>query len=178
MTYEDLAAPIATAVSLEAAKTFLRIDDEAEDALIIDLIDSATRRVEAHISASLVTRLQRCTTALPKGREVFLNRYPVTAITAVSADGEAVSFSANLKSRPAAIRLTSGQPWRTDYPGRKSVTVEFIAGYGETSDDIPTPLRQAVLLLVAQAYENRSGDGARLPLMADALLSPYRGVRL
>ena len=46
------------------------------------------------------------------------------------------------------------------------------------------PLRQAVLLLLAQSYEYRGQDSAppkvppTVPMMVDALLMPYRGVRL
>ena len=57
--------------------------------------------------------------------------------------------------------------------------VDVLAGFG-TAAEVPVPLRQAVLLLVADAYEHREREAgfARTSLRVDALIGPYRGPRL
>ena len=66
-------------------------------------------------------------------------------------------------------------PTRMDGP----LDIEVEAGFG-TPAEVPTPLRQAVLLLVADAYEHREREVgfARTSLRIDALLGPWRGPRL
>ena len=54
------------------------------------------------------------------------------------------------------------------------VSVIFTAGYGVSTDDIPAPLRQAMLLLVTNAYEHRTDVPETMPLMVDALTMPYK----
>jgi len=55
----------------------------------------------------------------------------------------------------------------------------FDAGYGSAPEDVPMQLRQAVLLLLAQHYEHRDEALNRpVPMLVDALLMPYRTVRL
>ena len=172
MTLTDLSPPPTAAVSLDAAKTFLRVDHPDEDALITDLIDAATLQIEDRCGVSLITRPQRLT-KLPvmtrDGAGVYLNRYPVVSIEAISQDEAALSIETNLKARPAFVCTSP----------RAHVTVDFTAGYGETSADIPTPLRQGMLLLLAHLYEHRAGNiPSGFPMMVDALIQPYRGMRL
>ena len=169
MTLTDLSPPPNPAVSVEAAKVFLRVDHPDEDALIADLIDMATLQVEARCGVSLITRPQRLTKTSTRAG-VYINRYPIHSIEAVTHDGDSLEIDANLRARPARVRTEVTGP----------VTVDFTAGYGEAPDDIPIPLRQGTLLLVAHLYEHRDGTTAPpgFPLMVDALTQPYRGVRL
>jgi len=87
----------------------------------------------------------------------------------VRRDGGLQPLAARLQALPFLGRVAD--------PG--SVTVYFTAGLGETSADIPTPLRQGVLLLLAHLYEHRAGNmPSGFPMMVDALIQPYRGMRL
>jgi uncharacterized phiE125 gp8 family phage protein len=70
-------------------------------------------------------------------------------------------------------------------PGRvgNGIEIAFTSGYGDAAGDVPAPVRQAILLLVAHWYEHRSplevGPQAEPPpRMVGELLSPYRAVRL
>jgi len=44
--------------------------------------------------------------------------------------------------------------------------------------DVPAPITQAILQIVASLYEHRGGDAAPTPDHALALLSPYRILKL
>ena len=58
-----------------------------------------------------------------------------------------------------------------------AVAVAFTAGYGDAKD-VPAPIVQAILQIVASLYEHRGGDAAPTPDTALALLAPYRILHL
>jgi uncharacterized phiE125 gp8 family phage protein len=63
------------------------------------------------------------------------------------------------------------------------VTVTYVAGYGPAGDDVPAAIRHAMLLLIGHWYEHREsvvvgGNPVQVPLAVQALLRPYRRVRL
>ena len=64
------------------------------------------------------------------------------------------------------------------------VIIGFEAGFGPNWSDMPADLAQAVLILAASFYENRSDSGAgtmgqsQLPSAVAALIQRYRTVRL
>ena len=86
----------------------------------------------------------------------------------------------NLRATPANIQKQTLGLWSWhSRPEVTAITVDVIAGYGETPEDIPMPLRQAMLLLIGQGYEHRAGkDMPGIPMMVDALVMPYRSLKL
>lgn len=187
MPITDVTPPADEPISLEYAKTFLRVDTDDDDALITDLIRSARIRVEGMIGGALITRAQRFTSARVRGRGVFINHHPVSGITAIrvlddvgaAVDVPLGSVSINLRCQPPAVSLKSHSSWQGVMSGAAAIEVDLTAGFGDTADDIPMPLRQAVMLVLAQSYEFRGDDNPPpVPMMVDALLMPYRMVRL
>lgn len=183
----DISPPDIEPVSLDYAKTFLRVDTDDDDALITDLIRSARIRIEAMIGGALIERPQRFTTTRVTGRGVFINHQPVREVSAVrliGAAGEVVdvpllSLSVNLRCQPPAISVTPFVNWRGILGNAAAVEIDITAGYGTATDDVPMPLRHAVLLLLAQSYEYRAAEVMPpTPMMVDALLMPYRSIRL
>ncbi len=66
-------------------------------------------------------------------------------------------------------------------PVAGEVEIGFDAGFGAAWGDVPADLAQAVLMLAAYFYENRSDVGAaqgNLPFGVTALIQRYRVVRL
>ena len=59
--------------------------------------------------------------------------------------------------------------------------MRFTAGFGESWEEVPADLRQAVFLLAAHFYENRS-DGRRvagsMPFGVLVLIEAYRTARI
>ena len=70
--------------------------------------------------------------------------------------------------------------WLPAVPDAGFVTVTFAAGFGPAWDSVPADLAQAVLMLAARYYEDRSDDGARhsLPMGVSALIERWRAVRV
>ena len=64
-------------------------------------------------------------------------------------------------------------------PRRGTVTITFLAGFGDAWSQVPADLAQAVILLAARYYDDRSQDGLRhaLPFGVSALIERWRAVR-
>lgn len=194
MRLEDIDPPppdgITEPVTLDYAKTFLRVDGVQDDALIQDLIRSSRMRIEESLRATLITRRRRYESGSVTGQGLFINVSPIQSVDAVYAllsTGEVHPVSLdqldiNLHCTPASVRLKPGARWSASDQTLSMLQIEITSGYGPDGQDVPMPLRQARLLLVAQGFEHRLQTfGARppgLPLMADALLMPYRTLRL
>ncbi|WP_371396211.1 head-tail connector protein [Fretibacter rubidus] len=183
----NITPPAVEPVSLDYAKIFLRVDTDDDDALITDLIRAARIRVEAMIGGALITREMRLTTTRVSGRGVFINHHPITDVTSVAVLDNAgarvnvglENVTVNLRCQPPVVSLSAHNNWQAILSGASAVEIDVVAGHGSMPEDIPMPLRQAVLLILAQSYEFRGDDNAPpVPMMVDALLMPYRMVRL
>ena len=183
----DIAPPEVEPLTLDYAKTFLRVDTDDDDVLITDLIRAARVRVEAMINGSLITRLRRLTTQRFSQSGVCIHHHPVLSVNAIRAaddvgvyvDVTPEEMTLNLRCQPPIITLKDNKVWDSLLSGTAYIDVDFTAGFGIAADDIPMPLRQAVMLLLAQSYEFRGDtDGPPTPMLVDALLMPYRVVRL
>lgn len=183
----DLTPPSVEPIGLAYSKTFLRVDGTDEDTLITDLISTARVQVENILGRTLINRALLYRGPVPNGHCLALPRPPLLAVTRLSVVGEddqiidipTTDYKISTRRDPGEIRLAGNHCWRDYLVGCTTIEIEFRAGYGDTLADIPLPIIQAILLLLAQHYEYR--DGAKhppVPMMVDALLMPYRWVRL
>jgi uncharacterized phiE125 gp8 family phage protein len=183
-----LSGPAAEPITLAQAKAFLRVEHDDDDDVIAALIAGARIHVEAATRRALVTQGWRLTRdAWPDAG--FLAVLPVPLIEVDAArvyrhDGttlaiETDAFALDTVTAPARLIFARGA---LPAPERAfaGIEIDITCGYGEP-DDVPEPLRQAVRLLVAHWYENRSlagGEIAMLPQSVMGLLAPYRVVSL
>ena len=187
MNITDIEAPPIEPITLNTAKEFLRIDHNHEDALIGDFIIAARERVEAMARLSLITRRRSYSTAKSCTSRIVINHGPVKHIHKVSlldgadnaADIPLSELYINKRARPVSLE-TRRRALFSDYASDPAaIVVELEAGYGAAPADVPMQLRQAVLLLLAQHFEHRDDALKRpVPMLVDALLMPYRTVRL
>ena len=81
-------------------------------------------------------------------------------------------------SAPARIALGYGQYWPDTQDVVNSVVVRFTAGYGDAAADVPENLRQAILIMTAELYEQRQQSVAQtlqqVPFTVRALLDTDR----
>ena len=181
----DITPPAIEPVSLARAKLFLRVEHDAEDALIADMIRTARTRVETYLGASLITRQRRIKLDIC-GDKLAINHRPIKSLDAIALikdDGSAETlepdhYQVNLRAQPARVLISSDVLPRTSSQDLYHVEIDITAGYGASETDIPTPLTQAILLLIAQSYERGEPLGVDIPMMVQALLMPYRGLRL
>ena len=186
-----IAAPDVEPVSLDEAKAHLRVDHEAEDALLSSLIVTSRLHIEAALGLALITqswsyRLD----SWPEACALVLPLRPVRSIIAVrvaDADGTFETLGADRylldgASAPPRLHASNGI-WPRPGQRAQGIEVAFEAGFGDDAAAVPPPIRLALLMLIAHWYEHREpvsvGDTAsRIPDTVSSLLSPYRTVRL
>lgn len=186
-----LISPACEPVSLDAAKVFLRVEHDDDDATIAALIASARLHVETQTRRALITQTWRLSRDVwPAGGAVPVLPAPLRELLAVRvyrSDGGVdvvapENFAIDAISAPARLTFARGA---LPAPERVGGGIEFdvVVGYGDAPEDVPQPLRQAILLLVAHWYENRAliaahHQVASVPSSILALIAPYRVVSL
>lgn len=183
MTLTLLTPPLAEPVGLAQAKAHLRVTFDAEDALIAALIVAARERVEAELGLSLVEtdwRETRDRWDLDEDGAATLARGPLIAVDAVErvvVGGlfAPVGFAAERGSRPGRV-IVEAPPW-SGLRSSGALVIDYRAGFGPAEADVPETLRQAVLALVAEAFERRGEAPVRLSV-AEPWLAPWRRLRL
>ena len=183
-----LAGPAVEPLTLAEAKAYLRVDHDAEDGLISSLITSARMTVEALTRRCLIDQTWRIVRdAWPASGLVTVPANPLREVVAahvLDAAGCEVevplgAFTAHIGRLPGLIRVDNGVVL---VPGRAmaGIAIDVIAGHGPSADHVPSPLIEAVRVVLAHFYEHRgeTGAGAAFPVTLDALVAPFRVTRL
>lgn len=185
----EVTAASAYPVTRTEAKSHLRVDISDDDTLIDGLIAAATQYVENFTGRALVERTLRAD--LPYFCDsICLPHRPIIAISSVKYyDTASPSVLQTLSSSvyslsQGVVRRNYGASWESTYPRADAVQIQYTAGYLSTASpkdvDAPVPraLKQALLLVVGDLYENREGKIVGL-MHSDnptvhMLLQPYR----
>ncbi|MCH8347366.1 MAG: phage head-tail connector protein [Proteobacteria bacterium] len=176
-------APSVEPVTLAEAKEHLKIDHADEDTYITNLITAARRFCEKYTRLALIEQTWKwtfdhwpgimdvCDETLPltlRGGDVRFVEVPVTPLISVTSittyddqDTATVWAASNYytSSPQGRIYRRTGASWPSS--GRAGDGIEFVfkAGFGTAASDVPTPLRQGLLQLIAHLYENRVAAG-------------------
>ncbi len=192
MTAVLITGPAVEPVSLNEAKAHLRVDGTDEDTLVSSLIVAARIHVEAYTHRIFITQIWSIyLDKWPHDQPLMLPISPVQSVTAINTyedddsfvAADPVSYVVDAVSFPPRIRgRGTGVPPR---PGRALNGIEIIvnAGYGNDGIQVPQPIRQAILMLVAQWFEHRepptlNGPDDAMPPAVASLLRSYVPVRL
>lgn len=189
MTLVLVTPPAAEPVAREDVKAFLKLEQGDEDTLIDTLIAAARLHVEAATRRMLIAQGWRLVLdGWPARRLIELPLSPVIGVEAVTVydrEGEPTvldqaAYVVDPLSTPARILVREAVPVGLAFNG---IEIDFTAGYGTDPADVPAPLRQAAMKLVAHWYELREpvafgGAPHSVPAGLEALLAPYRVVGL
>lgn len=181
-------APALEPISLTEAKAHLRVDGTDHDTLIGALIKSARQYIEEITGRALITQTwDGYLDQFPCQSAIELPCAPLQSVTGVyyTPDGGAEAtlaagnYLVDTHSEPGRIVLTTAGAWPGDsLQPVNGVRVRFMAGYGNAGSNVPEPLRQAMLLLIGQWYDNPNtyevGPVMATPFAVQALLAPYR----
>ena len=168
-------------VTLDEAKAHLRVDTADDDALITALISAARARAEWHTGRAFVT--QSWTLWLDGWPGIIEIPLPplqsVASVTAYALDDsatvlDAATYQVDTASSPARLTLKPNAAPPAALRRINAIAVAFTAGYGDAGSDVPAPVREAILKIVANFYVNRGDAAAVTPAEALALLAPYR----
>lgn len=192
MVLIDMTTTPTTDLPIDVYKAHLQMgsgftDDNLQDEVLESYVRAAIAAIETRIGKVLMQR--QFSWALTRWSDSSAQTLPVApvgriiSITVADASGaetiidpEKYAFEAD-SHRPRIVSLTGTLP-RVSAAG--NLTIVFEAGFGASWDDIPADLRQAVLLLAAHYYENRSntsGAGGIVPFGVMSLIEPYRTIR-
>lgn len=166
-------------VSVETAKSFLRVDGNADDTLIGLLISAARERGEEISRLAFMT--QTCEMVLdawPRNNQVRLLQPPlqsVTSVSYISYDGaEAVWTDYVVDTRGDVGTLVFRSVPTIELREKSAIRIEYTAGYGTTTDAVPRRIQMALLMLIAYWYENREAsnvpDAIKQAFMAERLV--------
>jgi uncharacterized phiE125 gp8 family phage protein len=169
-------APEEEPVTLEEAKAHLRVDTEDDDELIEALIKAARETCETFQNRVYITQVwelwldawpEQIWIKLPLPplqEDVEVKYYDVNDLSETFDD-----FLIDMKSEPGYIVLNTGASWpSTTLRPANGVCVTFAAGYGD-AEDVPQKIKQAMLLIIGDWYENREAKSS-IPKAAEALL--------
>ena len=191
MMLSEVAGLGVTALPRAAFKTHLRLgtgfaDDAAADAAVEAALRAAIAAVEARTGKALVAR--DFSMVIPDWRDPEAQALPlapvraIRSVTMTDGAGLAVAMPAGrfrLVRDLHRPRLAAAGSWLPAVPAKGSVEVVFEAGFG-TWAEVPADLAQAVFLLGARYYDDRSGQGTgeAMPFGILALIERWRNVRL
>lgn len=193
MMLREETAPAAEALPVVALRGHLRLGsgfdiatDAAESAALTGFLRAAMSTIEARTGKVLLTRRFRM--QLDDWRDRLgqpLPLAPVIAVEQIEIDDGAGTVT-ELPADGWRLMQDSQRPMilptgviLPHIPRRGRVMVTFTAGFGETWDDVPADLAQAVLILAARYYEDRSFEGSKgaMPFGVSALIERWRAVR-
>ena len=177
-TLTRIVAPAEAPVMLAEAKAQLRVDHDDEDPLIQHYIDAATAWLDGAsgiLGRCLVSQTWQMDLDAITGP--ILLPFPDSVIDGAvftDAAGGDLDYRIDRRDQRLLLRPLAGF-------GRPAA-ITFTAGYGAPAD-VPAAIRQAMLLLIAHWYEHREAvslgaSPSALPMAVDALLAPYRRIRL
>jgi len=193
MILTETAPLVAGQLPIAAFTAHLRLsqgfdNDGSEEGLIETYLRAAIAAVEGRTGQALIARGFRLEIGAWDGAgHLTLPVGPVGAIGAMSfvGDGADVVVAVDgfcLAPGVTRQRLTAGDGGALPaIPSARTAVLTFDAGHGADWAGVPGDLAQAVYLLAARYYEDRSGADARdagLPAPVQALLAPHRVARI
>lgn len=186
---ELVTGPAVSPITLAEAKAQMRVEHSDDDAIVQRFIDVATAFVDANgaLGKAMITQTwAQWLSPNPNVVEIMVG--PVQSVSAISyydIDGNLQSaaladfdvFGTSLKK---TIRPKSGKSWPVTQQRDDAIRVEFVVGYGDAPSDLPQTVRHAIMLLVANWYENRESEliglaSKTLPFGFDQLIGIERG---
>lgn len=186
--------PEDTPVSLAEVKSHLRIDHDEDDTILALYLQAAVSRLDGYtgiLGRALMSQTWRVTIGYdgrPSSSQlVYLPVAPVSALTSIkyyddsnqlvtadNADFEFVNDTSDAWVRPA-----NDDVWMTPYDRPDALQIDYVTGYG-AAEDVPAPLKAAVLLMTGDLYEHRETvsdvRNSQIPMSMTVqnLIAPYR----
>jgi uncharacterized phiE125 gp8 family phage protein len=177
-------------VSLADMKLHLRVDGNSEDTVIASYQKAARNYCEEYTGRAFINQTWRMKTddfPLSFYGDIELNCAPlssITSITYIDVNGVSQTLSTDIyevdtDSIVGKIRLKYNQSYPSVRDHPQSVTINYVVGYGDSTDDVPEHFIHAIKLLTSHFYESRepvsfNNNMYELPFSVKALLDINR----
>lgn len=183
VTTEPALEPIASSL----AKIDLKVDNTVEDGLIAILIQASREMVEQFTNRSLITQTREIRMDYFPSYEITLLNGPVQSVASISYyddNNDLIVFPAGsywTDTHSDIARVVVKDSWPSTYDRPNAVIITYVCGYGSAAEDVPAPLRKAILFILGHLYENRqnvivSGSptaAMEIPFGAQLLMNTY-----
>ena len=158
-------APDREPVTIGEVKSQSRITITTEDDLIDRYIVTARKRIENFLGRALITQTwdyylddwpDRDYIILPKGQLQSVTHIKYTDTAGTQSTWSNTEYNYDTYRDPGHVTLEYGYTWpSTTLHPQSPIEITFVCGYGDNKNDVPEPIRQAILFMAAQLYENR-----------------------
>lgn len=178
MSWKVSTEPASEPFTKTDVKLDMKVDTTADDDLIDILIKAARQWVENHCRIGLLEQtITEVYDDWPSDRVFSLSVSPIRSVSGIyykDSNGDTQTLSSALYTvdtftRPARVQIKYSQTWPTLYDEINSVSAVYVVGY-DAASAIPAPIRKAMLLTIADMYDNRQDHVKRLPTAAEYLL--------
>lgn len=184
--------PTVEVVSLAEVKAHLRVDTTDHDVALAGYLHAARRWAQTYTRRVFNTQTWDITLdgwpVVAGEHRIDFPWSPVQSVTTISYVSDA-GVTTTLPTTEYLVRGlgTDGLPyiveayektWPTVRSTPESVTVRFVAGYGSQPGDVPEEIRAAIMLHVEILFDRNPQNRTLLETARDALLDPYRVVRV
>lgn len=184
-----LTQPALEPVTLSDVKAQLNIRDTIQDGIITRRISEAREWAEEFMQRSLLP--SDWIVVIDEFQQTIELAYPpiisVTTVKYIDVTGtqqtlSASAYSLDSYSEPGWLVPKHNTDWPDTLDALNAVEIKYSAGYA-TPDNIPYPIKEAILLLVGHWMNNQGAaeSGAvitRVPLAVEQLLQPYRIIKV
>lgn len=206
----EVTGPTIEPISRIEAREHLRLDDDVDDSQVRAYITAARVWAENYTGRAFINRTMRqtldstpATTNGPFGayvqahQNVLVGGYshieigmsPVVSVSSIKYYNDAGTESTwatsnyyvdTIRDVPRIVLLDGGS-WPTDLRAANGLEINFTAGYGTSPNQVPEPIRTAILQYMTFLFEHR-GDFERFPpptppAVLRTLLQPYKIMR-
>lgn len=185
-TYQVVTPASTYPVSLTEAKSHLKVDTNADDTLITNLIIAATQISEEYTNRFFIeTVVNQTSTSFNGLNELFKSKVrSVTHIKYYDSDNTQQTWASsnyvvNNEFEPCQINLVVGESLPSIAQRVDAVECRYTVGYGSAASDVPDVIKQAILLTLGNWYENRMSvitgrTTTEMPMSAKFLLDTYK----
>lgn len=180
--YKLITPPAVLALTLDEAKSYLRITGSANDTLITSIINGAILQAQEYAFCQFVNATwEKQFEYWPTDWELVLGKGKVSSVASVTYNDEdgviqtwgAANYTLDDYSLPNALRIKADS-----YPVLNSrfpfIRVRYTVGFGAAATDVPADIKDALRLMVNQMFDVRSDERQPLPKASERILSQYR----
>lgn len=168
MALRLITAPTALPVSLADAKQHLKVEHDADDALITLMLKAAARSAEQELNRALMLQTWELRIDAFPAAEIALPMPRVQSISAVAYTdpaGDEQTLGSSLYTLdadllPGWLFPALGTSWPDTRDQANAVRITFVSGYGNTPESLPEDVRVWILLHLGASYRNREAFSA------------------
>ncbi len=171
-------------VTLEEVKKAANVDFSDDDDLLGNYLKAAFRYLNGWhgvLGRSIVNETYKIEVEEPFGHKITIPFYDVKDVSISYEDGKG-NVQTLLADRYKVLPTATGTELRFIAASGLSfpLKITFITGFGDKAEDVPSPIKVAIMMLAVYWYEHREAASDivqnKLPFAVDALLAPYRRI--